>query len=59
MSENVSEDTRRRLRNAGGRRALRSVMFAIEKLGIEHEDWRRVKSCIDSMIADLSDNPKD
>ena len=55
MREQIPATTRQRIRNQGGRRALRAAMFNIEKLGIEHDDWCRVKSCIEGMISDLDE----
>lgn len=51
----ISGSDRRRLRDHGGQHHLRRAKFEIEKLGIDHADWCRVKACLDEMIADLDD----
>lgn len=52
MAYSVPSYVRRELRDLGARRALRSALFEIELLGIDKNEFIRVKECIERMIKD-------
>lgn len=55
MSVYVPAARRKRIAADGARRALRAAISNIEKLGINHADFDKVKACLVSMIDDLTE----